>query len=40
MMENAESHGREREQRLRRMEHDRQKEEEASQTAHSQDFLQ
>lgn len=40
MMTDAESHGREREQRLRRLEQDRRKEEEESSTSHSQDFLQ
>lgn len=40
MMADAESHGRDREYRLRRLEHEHRKEEEASHTHHEQDFLQ
>ena len=40
MMEDAESHGRKREQRLRRLERDHQREEKESVSSHSKDFLQ
>ena len=40
MMEDAESHGRKREQRLRRLERDYQREEKESVSSHSKDFLQ
>ena len=40
MMADAESHGREREHRLRRLEQDRQREEKESVASHSKDFLQ
>lgn len=40
MVEDAKSHGREREQRLRRLEQDYRQEEKESSSTHSQDFLQ